>query len=149
MNAPVASTKLPEEVHPSPHRDRVPAWSMWVGSVAAPLTWLLQLAIDTYLGSNACYALAAPRTQPLWAITPIMAVIDIVAIVIAIAAAWLSWRNWRASAHERPGHAHQLIASGDGRLRFMSMGALISTGMVLLAMLYGGISHAILAGCGT
>ncbi len=149
MNAPVASTRLPEEVHPSPHRDRVPAWRTWVGSVGAPLAWFIQLAIDTCVGSNACYALAAPRTQPLWAIVPIMSVVDILAIVAAVVAVWFSWGNWRASAQERPGHAHHLIESGDGRMRFMAMGAMISAGMVLLAMIYGGVSHALVAGCGT
>jgi hypothetical protein len=149
MNAPVASTRLPEEVHPSPHRDRIAPWALWTGSVAAPLAWLFQLAIDTFIGSNACYALDAPRTDPLWAVAPALAVVDITAIAVALAAGWLSWRNWRASSHERPGHAHHLIASGDGRLRFMAMGAMISTGMVALAMVYGAVSHAMVVGCGT
>lgn len=149
MNAPVAGTRLPEEVHPSPHRDRVPAWATWVSLVAAPLAWFVQLLIDTWLGSNACYGLDGPRTQPLWSIAPVMAVVDIAAIVIAIAGGLLALRNWRTSAHERPGHAHHLIASGDGRLRFMAMSAMISTAMIGAAMLYAAVNHGLLAGCGT
>jgi hypothetical protein len=41
-----------------------------------------------------------------------------------------------------------LLESGDGRTRFMSMSGMLVSGMVLLAVIYSGISHFALTGCG-
>ena len=93
------------------------------GCSARPIAWSLQELVNVSLAGHACYPHDVPLATPLW---PHLG--GIVGLrskpspsSSASLPAWSRWRNWRRSRHEKPGDAHQLLGSGDGRTRFMAM----------------------------
>jgi hypothetical protein len=135
--------------HPSPHAGRVSGLALGLGLWLAPAAWFLQLSIDTWVASHACYPRDVPFLVPQSALSLVMAPVDAVALVLALAGGFIAWRSWRATRAEKPGRGHELIASGEGRARFMAMAGMLTTAMVLMAMVYAALVHALMGGCGT
>ena len=142
-------TAMPHVEHPSPHANRVSGLALGVGLWLAPAVWFVQLSIDTWAASHACYPRDVPFLSPQAALAPVFGPVDALAFVIALAAGFVAWRSWRATRAEKPGRGHELIASGEGRARFLAMAGMITSGMIVLAMAYAGLVHALLDGCGT
>jgi hypothetical protein len=113
-----------------------------------PAPWFIQLAVDTFAISQGCFPKDQPLGAPIAPIEPFVHGADLLALVLGLIAAFLALSNWRKTREEKPGHGHHLIESGDGRTRFMSMSGMLVSGMVLLAVIYSGLSHFALRGCG-
>lgn len=149
MSTAPSSTTLPADVHPSPHADRVPGWMQAVGLMLAPAAWFLQLTVDTWAATHACF----PRDEPLLAaVAPLAApvgIADAVALLLGLLALAVAWGGWRRSRGERAGGSAKSMSSGDGRTRFLCMAGMLSTAMVLMAMAYAALAHMALPGCGT
>lgn len=143
-----ASAPAPTNAHPAPHRGRVPLWSMWLGLFLAPAAWFAQLTVDTVAISQGCFPKDVPSPTPLAPIMPFVYGADVVALALAVVAGLVALSNWRKTREERPGREHHLIESGDGRTRFMSMSGMLVSGIMLLAVLYAGLAHLTLPGCG-
>ncbi len=120
--------------HPSPHRARVRGWSLWFAIVGAPLAWVMQLTVNSVLAGNACYPHDVPLAQPAWPdLLWLSGAVEVVALLVCVAAGATAWRNWRRSSAEVPGGARELVASGDGRTRFMAMVGMLCSGLFLVA----------------
>jgi len=128
---------LHAEAHPAPHRNRVPLGWQFFGLLAAPSAWALHLLINYGLTSGACFPGNVPRLVPLpnlqW-VWPAIIAIDVIALLIAAAGLFVSYRNWRASRDESSGRAHELVETGEGRTRFLSVWGLLISGLFLLAI---------------
>ncbi len=120
--------------HPSPHRHRVSRWSIWFGLLGAPLAWCLQELVNVSLAGYACYPHDVPLALPLWPhLTSISMWVEIVALVVCIAAFIVAFSNWRRTRDEKPGDAHRLLGSGDGRTRFMAMTGILTSVLFFVA----------------
>lgn len=148
MNPPAAAPPASMNEHPAPHRERISAWSMWLALFLAPAGWFVQMTVDTFATSQGCFPKDQPLGTPVTAIEPFVHGADLFALVLGLVAVLIALANWRKTREERPGRGHHLIESGDGRTRFMSMSAMLVSGMVLLAVIYSGLSHFALTGCG-
>jgi hypothetical protein len=148
MNSPAAAPATAMNQHPAPHRERISTWSMWLAIFLAPAGWFLQLAVDTFAISQGCFPKDQPLGTPIAPIEPFVHGADLLALVLGLLAGFIALSNWRKTREEKPGHEHHLIESGDGRTRFMSMSGMLVSGMVLLAVIYSGLSHFALTGCG-
>ena len=135
--------------HPAPHRGRVGLAPLLFGIAAAPAAWNAQLLISVALSGHACYPrdrlLAAPLWSGLWSI---LFTISVAGIVIAIVGGLVAWRSWQHTREERPGSAHQLIASGDGRTRFMAMCGMLASAVFLIALVFGTAALFLVPPCG-
>jgi hypothetical protein len=147
MTAGAAALPQPAE-HPAPHRAKASVASLWVGLMLAPGAWFVQLVVDTTLLSNACAPRDTPLTGALPWLMPIVLGVDAAALLATVFAALVAWRNWRRTVAEKPGDGHQLLASGDGRTRFMAMAGLLVCGLIGIAIVYIGACHAALPECG-
>jgi hypothetical protein len=138
----------PADAHPAPERERISLWSMWLGIFLGPFGWFVQLTIDTFAMSQGCFPKDEPLTAPLAPIMPYVYGADAFALVLALVAGAVALANWRKTRGEKPGREHHLIESGDGRTRFMSMSGMLVSGIILLAVIYAGLTHLALPGCG-
>lgn len=148
MNAAAPSGSQDFE-HPAPQRANASLLALWTALALGPAAWFLQLAIETPLLSSACYPHDVPFVGALPDVRPVILWVDVVALAIVGFSAFVAWRTWRRTAGEKTGDGHRLMASGDGRTRFMAMSGLIANGMVGMAMVYTVLTHALLRGCGT
>lgn len=148
MTAQDVSPARGDQDHPSPHREKTSLLALWTGLALAPLAWFVQLAIETPLLSQACYPRDEPYQGALPGLSLVMLAVDAVSLAVAVAGFIVAWRTWRRTAREKPGKGERLLASGDGRSRFMAMAGMLTSGLVATAMLYVGVTHLLLRGCG-
>jgi hypothetical protein len=131
--------------HPAPHRGRVGLAALLFGIAAAPAAWNAQLLFSVALSGHACYPrnklLAAPLWSGLWSILLAISVLAIVGGLVA-------WRSWRRTRKERPGSAHHLLESGDGRTRFMAMCGILTSVLFLVALVFGTAALFLVPLCG-
>ncbi|HLX30507.1 MAG TPA: hypothetical protein VKV24_18660 [Casimicrobiaceae bacterium] len=123
--------------HPSPGRHKVALATLVFGAAAAPLAWNLHLLISVGFTSHACFPgrepLGAPFISGIWWI-PFG--IGIAGIVIGIVSALVALHAWRKTRTERPGRAHELMSSGDGRTRFVAMCGILTSGLFIVALIF-------------
>lgn len=148
MTDPAASPAAGDQEHPSPHRSNTSLLRLWSGLLLAPAAWFLQLCVDTPLLSQACYPRDEPYTGALPALMPAVLLVDAVALAAVLASLAIAWRNWLHTRREKAGRTHRVLASGDGRSRFMAMAGMLTSGLVATAVLYIGLVHLLLSGCG-
>lgn len=146
--APAPPSTRQDAEHPAPHRGQAAPWSLWTGLMLAPGAWFLQLSIEMPLLSQACYPHDVPLGGGLPALMPIVLALDAAALVAAAVGFLLARGNWRRTAAEKAGSGHRLLASGDGRTRFMAMAGMLTSGLLAVAILYIGAFHAMLPECG-
>jgi len=139
----------PGTAHPAPHRDRVGLNALWFGIAAAPVAWTLQLMFSSSLAGYACYPHADPRTFPLWdGLSPVLLAISAGAFIIAVSGGGVAWNSWRQTRSERPGSAHHLMETGDGRTRFMAMCGLLTSTVFVIALAFGAVALSVVPLCG-
>jgi hypothetical protein len=148
MTAQDAPPARGDQDHPSPHREKASLLALWTGLALAPLTWFVQLSIETPLLSQACYPRDEPYQGALPGLSLVMLAVDAISLVLALAGLFVAWRTWRRTSREKPGKGRRLLASGDGRSRFMAMAGILTSGLVVTAMVYVGVTHLLLRGCG-
>ena len=74
--------------------------------------------------------------------------VEAVAVVIGIAAGLVAFANWRRSRDEKPGDAHQLLGSGDGRTRFMAMAGMMTSLLFLIGIALAALNLVAVPPCG-
>ena len=121
----------------------------WLAIVSAPLAWVLQLWVNVTVSAHACYPHDVPLAQPIWAhLAFTTALVEAIAICLCVFSGGLAWRNWQRTRNEKPGTAHRLIESGDGRARFLAMVAMLTSGLFLFAVVLTLINLAAVPPCG-
>lgn len=137
-----------DAAHPSPHRARVGLGTIAFGLLAAPAAWALQLLVNAGLAEWACYPHDERLAQPAWAsLHALLLGFDAATLACAILGAAVAWRAWRRTRGERPGTAHALVASGDGRTRFMAMAGIMVSALFALAIVFATLNLRV-TGCG-
>lgn len=147
----MAEEKAPQPgaAHPAPHRDRVGLTALSFGIVAAPLAWSVQQLFSTALAGYACYPHADPRSVPLWSGLPaVLLAITAAAFALALSGGGVAWNAWRRTRSERPGSAHQLMETGDGRTRFMAMCGMLTSTLFVIALAFGATALYVAPLCG-
>jgi hypothetical protein len=136
-------------LHPAPHRDRVGRLAIAFGLGAAPAAWGVQLLFNASLASHACFPKDVPLAAPSWtSVTSVVVAIAILALVICLFATLVAWRSWLRTATERPGSAHHLLESGDGRTRFLAMAGMMSGALFSIAIVLTVLNTAGVPACG-
>lgn len=135
--------------HPSPHRDRVARWAVWFGLLGAPIAWSLQELVNVSLAGNACYPHDTPLSSPLWTnLTGLALWVEAAALLVCVAAGLAALQTWRQSRSEKPGDAHRLLGSGDGRTRFMAMAGIMTSLLFLIGTALATLNLAAVPACG-
>lgn len=134
-------------MHPSPQRHRIGIVALAVGLAGPPAIWAVQFLANYWVTSFACGAHTAPRGLNGGAWIAVL-VINLVAVVAAAAATFLSYRNWEASKTEHPGTQEDLVATGEGRSRFVGFAGAISGAAFILAILFDLVSILGVPQCG-
>jgi hypothetical protein len=126
-----------DTAHPAPHRDRVPGWHVGVGLFAAPTAWSVQSLLDVGLSGYACYPKDEPLFTPIWSsLGTALLSANVVALVVCVFAGVVAWLAWRRSGSERPGSAHHLLESGDGRTRFLALAGVLTSVLFIVAVAF-------------
>jgi len=124
-----------DTAHPAPHRDRVPGWQTGVGLFAAPAAWSVQSLLDVSLSGYACYPQDEPLATPIWSgLGTALAAANVVALLVCLIGGIVAWMAWRKSGAERPGSAHHLLESGDGRTRFLALAGVLTSLLFIVAV---------------
>ena len=85
------------------------------------------------LAGYACYPHDMPLATPLWTnLNAVSLWVEAAAFVICIAALIVAVVSWRRTRDEKPGDAHRLLGSGDGRTRFMAMAGIMTSALFLI-----------------
>jgi len=123
--------------HPAPHRGRVPGWLTAVGLFAAPAAWSVQSLIDVGLSGYACYPKDEPLADPVWSgLGAALATANAIALAVCVLGGLAAWLAYRRSAGERPGSAHHLLESGDGRTRFLALAGILTSVLFIVAVAF-------------
>lgn len=152
MSAPAARDEPSDRVdaarHPSPHRGRVGVARLTIGLMAAPVAWSLQLLLNASFAEWSCYPHDVPLVTPEWGgLHAALAAFNIVTLLVSLAGGVVAWTIWRSSGSERPGSAHALVASGDGRTRFMAMAGMMTSALFAVAIVLAMVNLS-LSACG-
>lgn len=135
--------------HPSPQRHRVASPAHWLALLAAPSAWIAQLLINTSMVTHGCYPHAVPLVAPVWSnLRMVSSLVTASALLICVAAGAVAWQNWQRTRSEKPGSAHELLASGDGRARFLAMVGMLSSGQFLIAVALTAVTLTTVPMCG-
>jgi len=136
-NASAPSGAARDTAHPAPHRDLVPGWLIGFGLFAGPAAWSVQSLLDVALAGYACYPKDEPLAAPLWSGLPTaLASANVVAIVVCVLGGIAAWVAYRKSGAERPGSAHHLLESGDGRTRFLALAGVLTSVLFIVAVVF-------------
>ena len=135
--------------HPSPHRHRVIGAALWFGLAGAPAAWSLQELINVSLAGHACYPQDTPLAMPAFQhLKGLSTGVEALAFGVCIVAGAVALVAWRKTRHEKPGDAHQLLGSGDGRTRFMAMAGIMTSSLFALGTALAAINLATILPCG-
>lgn len=137
-----------EQEHPSPHRNSAPLLALWSGLLLAPTAYFIEMSVETPLLSQTCYPRDEPLQGELLATAHLVLAVDVVTLMLTLAGFFIAWRTWHRTAAEKPGGRERVLASGDGRSRFMAMGGMLGSAMMAIAVLYVLLNHLILRECG-
>jgi hypothetical protein len=137
----MTTAKAKPKVSPSPQRDRARPGVLLLALAIGPCAWIVQLACDYALASNACRPNDAPRPLPPpggWGTEHMVLLgLNLVCLGLCLAGGALALRYWRRSHHEKGGAAPQLVEVGEGRTRFMAACAVIAAAVFALAIAFG------------
>ncbi|HUP06545.1 MAG TPA: hypothetical protein VMU47_05300 [Caldimonas sp.] len=126
-----------DTAHPAPHRDRVPGWLITVGLFGAPAAWSVQSLLDVGLSGYACYPKDEPLATPIWSgLSIALAGANVVALLVCVIAGVVAFVAYRRSGAERPGSAHHLLESGDGRTRFLALAGVLTSVLFVVAVAF-------------
>jgi hypothetical protein len=132
------SDAVPQE-HPAPHRDRVRLIALLFGLAAGPAAWIGQMLLGYGLSSYACYPSDEPRLTsppPGWSGEHIwLLVINLAGLALTVVGFLVAWGNWRRTRAEKPGKAHRLLETGEGRARFLALSGMLACGVFAVAIL--------------
>ena len=108
--------------HPAPGRAALRDRWLWVGFLAAPLAWSLQLSANSALGGLACLGGEATPDLDLlgWTATAVL-VVNAAALLIAVLAFAVSIRNLRRTGETERGEGGGVLGAAEGRTRYMSV----------------------------
>lgn len=141
---------VPQE-HPSPHRGRVTVTALLFGLGAGPAAWVVQLLLDYGLSSYACF----PADQALehapasgWAAErPVLLAINLACLVLALAGLRVAQASWRGARLEKDGGHQVLLATGEGRSRFLALCGILTAIGFSLAILFDTAAIAAVPSC--
>jgi hypothetical protein len=121
--------------HPAPKREQVSLLALWIGLLAAPLGWSLLVMLGFALSAHACFPRDVPLASPIWqSIWLFLLAIVLIAAFVGIVGDLVAFRSWRRTRDEKPGRADRLLASGEGRTRFLAMSGLLVSTLFILAV---------------
>lgn len=139
-----------EPGHPAPERGVVALGTLWFGLFGAAAAWSVQSLVNYVVAAHTCfprlYPLDTPTIgrAPLWWITVI---VSLVALAIGVLGGLAALRSWRATRHEKGGHAHWALETGEGRTRFMASAGLVTSGIFIIAILVNAASAIVVTPC--
>ena len=135
--------------HPAPARHQVALTALWIGLFGAALTWTLQELIAYAVVSHACYPSWQPYSLPKAAGTRgVTVALVIVLFTLGAAGAATAYRSWIRTRPPREDSLHHQTEVGEGRARFMALGGLLLSGMILFAMIMNVIVLFLIDPCG-
>jgi hypothetical protein len=135
--------------HPAPAGHEVALTLLWIGLFGAALAWTLQELIGYAVISHACFPSWQPYRLPkgagIWGVT---AGLSLVLLVLGSAALATAYRSWIRTRPEREDSLHHQTEVGEGRARFMALGGLLVSGMILFTMVMNVIVLFLIDPCG-
>lgn len=114
---------------------------LWFGLLAGPVAWTLQLLVDYPLVAHYCFPDAAKRVVPtLDSLHLLVIIVSLLALAVAIAALLTANRSWRESGGEFGTERTELTeeAPPSGRVRFMSLGGILASGLTIIGIVMHG-----------
>lgn len=114
---------------------------LWFGLLGGPVAWTLQLLIDYPLVAHYCFPDAARRVVPtIDSLHLLVIVVSVLALALAIAALVTANRSWRDSGGEFGSERSELTeaAPPPGRVRFMSLGGILASGLTIVGIVIHG-----------
>ena len=141
--------------HPARLRHATRESAIWIGLFGGLFAFAAQTVTNYAVSSHACFAGRIPYGQQpsIWVWWTLMAV-TAAAICITCTSIWLACDSWRATSHEasrKPpeDRAHELLEVGEGRTRFMAMAGLVTSCILLAAIILNGTAMVIMPLCRT
>jgi hypothetical protein len=107
--------------------------ALWVGFLAAPLIWFVNLQLNYMLVPWAC---TTGRQYPLVLVTA-------GALLLVVGAGGAAWYAWRQAGQEWPDSAGGIIP----RSRFLAVLGLFTCGLFFLVILAQGVPTLVLSAC--
>jgi hypothetical protein len=123
---------------------------LWFGLLGGPVAWTLQLLIDYPLVAHYCFPDAAKRVVPtIDSLHLLVSVVSLLALAVAVTALLTAVRSWRESGGEFGGERSELTeaAPPPGRVRFMSLGGILASGLTIVGIVLHGGFVLMLAPC--
>lgn len=125
---------------PSPDRERVGRFTLYLGVLLAPLAWILQLVIGFEVANRACFAPGIPEKTPMtvppWLETALTTT-NIVALIAAALAIAICLRSMRRTGTKRhPRGAGGMLNVGEGRTRFLAVFGLLTSVLFFVAIAF-------------
>jgi hypothetical protein len=120
-----AAHRIPPQTRPTPR-------AAWYALIAPPLAWALQEWLGWYFGQRTCSSLTPPSVR--WILLGVSAA-ALAASLYGVAGVWTMSRDIVDPDHRE-------------RVDFLSFGGLLVSGIFSIAIVWGGLSTAFLAGCG-
>jgi hypothetical protein len=110
----------------------------------APLFWAGQVMLSYFVTAEGCYPGDGPRPgMPAASLQAAIWAFDMVALAAAVTGGVISLLSWR-----RLGHGHEaVVATGEGRTRFLILWGLYSSLWFFFAILFNAIASLMVPPC--
>lgn len=141
---------FPHDAHPPSQRGNAVAALLFLGLLAGPVVWGLQLVANYSIASHACYPGDKPHLGSLMSghtVWTAVLIVNLVAVALAIAGAALSFQRWRESRAEAAGSATHAVEAGEGRSRFLALWGVMTGCGFLLAILFNTLAIFLVPQC--
>ena len=128
--------------HPAPHRGQIGLGWLMTALMAAPIAWSIQLLVIYGVASSAC---GPDRPQgagarDLGALVWLLPAVNVAALIAAALAIGLSFSHLRRTRSEHADQAGGMMDAGEGRTRFLSIWAVWTSVLFLLAIAFNTVS---------
>lgn len=136
--------------HPSPHRHRTGLAVQVFAFAGGPAAWSFQFIVNYAFASWTCFPRVAPRFSvvPGWGgIWGGLLACNLLAMTVAIVAAGGGLRVWLATRGEGGGLSGEVLATGEGRSRFLGVVGIMTGLLFLVAIIFDVIGLAMVPQC--
>ena len=141
---------MEEQSHPAPHRHKVSALKLFAGLLIPPLAWAIELLVSFGISSNACPLTQGQTSRLGFQHESVLLLgVQVICLGAVTGSGLMSRRHWLTVRGEKTDSEHSHVTLGEGRTRFVALGAMLTAVTFAIAILFNLLEPIVIPSCWT